>query len=218
MQDANRRRFWQSCLLGLMLLALAGNSHSDDSIINRVEALQAGEPVMVLGAPLHSRDALVQFYQARNYEPAWRSFPARDELLLVIHEVSNEGLSPSDYHYDTLTNYVSQPLENSDEDLQADLDLLLSDAFLLLATHLHDGKLDHNTRSARWQPSEQQRKMHEVLAAAILDHSIRSEERRVGKESGRRGEVRRENEDDRAGRGHQGSGQRSREGTRDVAS
>src|SRR5690554_1656960 len=44
MQDANRRRFWQSCLLGLMLLTLAGNSHSDDSIINRVEALQAGEP------------------------------------------------------------------------------------------------------------------------------------------------------------------------------
>src|SRR5690554_3935987 len=50
MQDANRRRFWQSCLLGLMLLALAGNSHSDDSIINRVEALQAGEPVVVLDA------------------------------------------------------------------------------------------------------------------------------------------------------------------------
>ncbi len=172
MQDANRRRFWQSCLLGLMLLALAGNSHSDDSIINRVEALQAGEPVVVLGAHLHSRDALVQFYEARNYEPAWRSFPAREELLQAIREVSNEGLNPGDYHYDSLADFASQPLDHNGEDLQADLDLVLSDAFLLLATHLHDGKLDQETRSARWQPSDQQRKMHEVLAAAILDHSI----------------------------------------------
>src|SRR5690554_7043399 len=98
MQDANRRRFWHSCLLGLMLLALAGNSHSDDSIINRVEALQAGDPAVVLGAHLHSRDALVQLYEDRNYEPAWRSFPAREELLQAIREVSNEGLNPGDYH------------------------------------------------------------------------------------------------------------------------
>lgn len=172
MQDANRRTFWQHCLLGLMLLALTGKSYSDDSIINRIEALQAGEPVVILDAHLHSRKALVKFYQARNYEPAWRSLPAREELLQAIDEVANEGLHPSDYHYDILANYAYRPLDQTGEDLQADLDLLLSDAYLLLASHLHDGKLDHETRSTRWQPAGQQRTMHDELDSAILQHRV----------------------------------------------
>ncbi|HLV78538.1 MAG TPA: L,D-transpeptidase family protein [Marinobacter sp.] len=172
MQDADRRRFWTYSLLGLILLGLTQKASGADRIIERIEALRAGDPVMVLGAPLHSREALVEFYQGRNYEPAWESAGAREELLAAIRDAASDGLIPADYHYGSLSEHaLGEALPESPE-IRTDVDLLLSDAFLLLASHLRHGKLDPESRAPRWQSFDEHNDTLAELHTALLYNQV----------------------------------------------
>jgi hypothetical protein len=81
------------------------------------------------------------FYQRRGYAPAWSGrdghFLPADSLLATIRESEREGLTPHDYHLATIESLLSgirgkqTAGEPFDPDEASDLDLLLTDAFLL---------------------------------------------------------------------------------------
>ena len=89
-------------LLLALVLAVPARAQGNDGLINRIEALQAGYPVSVLESRLYAKEALTRFYQARGYTLAWEDPSNRRELLEAIRAVAGDGLSPGDYHYDTL--------------------------------------------------------------------------------------------------------------------
>lgn len=101
------------------------------------------------------------FYQERQYAPVWFDHnglrPAAKTLIGVIQKADRDGLHPADYHISIinmlLADYDYWPLDSKDNHqaaIRADLDLLLTDAFLLLSTHLAGGRIDPETLHADW--------------------------------------------------------------------
>ncbi|HSM00810.1 MAG TPA: peptidoglycan-binding protein, partial [Candidatus Limnocylindria bacterium] len=100
------------------------------------------------------------FYRRRGFVPAWSKedgpLPQADSLIATIRESKREGLNPHDYHLDTIEFLLSDRKEKRvaktpiDPEKEADLDLLLTDAFLLYGSHLLSGRVDPETLHADW--------------------------------------------------------------------
>jgi L,D-transpeptidase YcbB len=122
-----------------------------ETIRRSVEQLRSTGRVTVAGQSLRSLDALPEIYETRGFRPLWRD-PANEEALLgEIAAVGGDGLDPGDYHFAALRSALDQRARRPDDPLAAAAaDLLLTDALLRLAAHLHFGKLDPATGRARW--------------------------------------------------------------------
>ncbi|MCM0612860.1 L,D-transpeptidase family protein [Marinobacter sediminum] len=145
---------------------------ANEAIVARTEALDAGFPVKILGDSLLARHALSEFYEARGYQPAWTSPEQRHQLIEAVEQASKDGLNPDDYHAAVLSELALRRMDELSEDLQADLDLLFSDAFLMLGSHLLEGKVNPQNVHAEWTANRRQRKMESVLANAIASEDI----------------------------------------------
>ncbi|WP_323751389.1 L,D-transpeptidase family protein [Marinobacter sp.] len=172
MQDTGSQTRIKSCLLITMLLAVMQNAHSDDGIINHLEALQSGYPVSINGTRLHTQSALTQFYENRRYQPAWTSPIARNELIRAIDELADDGLNPADYHQDAIHTIIRRSQGSAHSELPAELDLIFSDAFLLLATHLLNGKVDAQTIQAQWTAQRQQAQIQSAFEQALPSETV----------------------------------------------
>ena len=140
---------------------------ADEAIVARIEAMEAGFPVRVLGDRLMANKALSAFYEARGYQRAWQAPDLRRQLIEAVEQAGRDGLNPADYHADILSGLTLRPMSDFSEDLRADLDLLFSDAFLMLGSHLLEGKVNPQTVHAEWTANRRHRKMESVLAGAL---------------------------------------------------
>jgi murein L,D-transpeptidase YcbB/YkuD len=144
---------------------------------NRIEA--AGNPlrINVGDESIHASLALPRFYEARVYQPAWidNDGPRHraDALINAIHEADREGLRPDDYHLSSIEALVSEIRQNPSqrESLTprslVDLDLLLSDAFLVYASHLLAGRINPETIDAEWHANRREADLAIVLQTAL---------------------------------------------------
>lgn len=118
----------------------------------RVEAVRAAGDagVGVDGERLLAVRALPRFYEGRGFARAWvPGSPAVVSLLAAIEEVIDDGLRPEDYHLEALRSALA-PETGTDPERSAELDLLLSDAFLVLASHLNHGRVNPESIEAEW--------------------------------------------------------------------
>lgn len=145
---------------------------ADEAIVSRIEAMDAGFPVQVLGNKLMANKALSAFYGARGYQQAWQSPDLRRQLIDAVEHAGRDGLNPADYHADILSGLALRPMSDFSEDLRADLDLLFSDAFLMLSSHMLEGKVNPQTVHAEWTANRRQRKMESVLSEALQREDI----------------------------------------------
>jgi L,D-transpeptidase YcbB len=100
------------------------------------------------------------FYRRRNFSPAWfdtdLNFALAEKLVAAIKESEAEGLNPQDYHLARLKSIVmemrGQQATNIpvDQNLLVDLDILLTDAFLMLGSHYRAGRVNPETIHAEW--------------------------------------------------------------------
>ena len=99
---------------------------------------------MLEGHAFESSPLLPCFYERRAYAPAWSQAgalrPAAGELLSALAAAGDHGLRPEDYRTAGLRRLASAGQGGAGR--TADLDLLLSDAFLTFAAHLRDGKVN----------------------------------------------------------------------------
>lgn len=91
---------------------------------------------------------LAHFYAARGFQPVWTKRSMIVELISSIDEASDDGLDPSDYHITQLRAYYNAPPVTPEE--QACCDILMSDAFITLASHLRYGKVDPERLEPSW--------------------------------------------------------------------
>jgi len=121
----------------------------------RVEAAQAAGALDCRGEMICGLSLLPAFYARRGFEPAWSDaqgpLPAARSLVRLLGGIAEEGLDPQAYRFDLLQNLL-QRAEGAPAGgaLTLDLDLLLTDAFLLLASHLRAGRVNPETLHGEW--------------------------------------------------------------------
>ena len=139
----------------LLLVFISSPVNSQEPTVSEIlESRIHGDPnkgVTVNGQVLFSQIEVPQFYTNRNYELAWTHKKNIKDLLESIESAYDEGLDPEDYHYQKIQNLLdkkkSSSLTNSEE---ADLDLLMTDALILYASHLLEGKLEQSKLREKW--------------------------------------------------------------------
>jgi L,D-transpeptidase YcbB len=104
------------------------------------------------------------FYRSRNFEPVWFDNnglrPTAQPVMESIAQAAKDGLNPSDYHQAAIEQLWAElavqvfPPEASQATHWADFDLILTDAFLLLGSHLSGGRIDPETLHSDWLINE----------------------------------------------------------------
>jgi murein L,D-transpeptidase YcbB/YkuD len=128
------------------------------------------------GVPLLSLEALRLFYAQRGQRPAWtaagRPSPQVDELLQALRRSEGEGLRSADYHLAALDdlrgrlgNHAGGGPESAGDLI--DLDVLLSDAFLLYAGHLAAGRVNPVSIEPEWNIPGRGPALTLLLSAAL---------------------------------------------------
>ncbi len=109
-------------------------------------------------APYCNPSSVIRFYQMRKYEPAWTRdgypLPVAEALARAIKAADAEGLQPKDYHLERIESSLSdirQVLarnERPETGKIIELEFLLSDAYLVYAAHLLNGRVNPETLHA----------------------------------------------------------------------
>lgn len=107
------------------------------------------------GRPVLDVTALYEFYRPRGFALAWSDAagPTRnaDDLLRVLRAAAAEGLSPADYHLAAVeAAWAVQPGLRPGALPRAQLDLLLSDAFLRYSRHVQLGSVSPSEADPDW--------------------------------------------------------------------
>ncbi|MCK7546762.1 murein L,D-transpeptidase [Marinobacter koreensis] len=167
--DIGKRRWrWAFTLLAILLgIASRASGAPEQSLVERIEALQAGYPVQVLGDPILARQTLQRFYENRGYRLAWVRESRRQALADAIERLPRDGLNPADYHGELLQELVRRPEATLSEELIADRDLLFTDAFLLAGSHLADGKVNPESIHAEWTLTGRKTDIVPLLSRAL---------------------------------------------------
>jgi len=133
------------------------------------------------GEYLLSLQALRLFYVEREQRLAWsdggRLSPQVDVLLAALRTADREGLRPAEYHAAAIDALLAR-LRPADRDAATaasfdaggaagDLDLLLSDAFFLYASHLTAGRADPESVEPEWNITGRGRNLVFLLKTAL---------------------------------------------------
>jgi murein L,D-transpeptidase YcbB/YkuD len=172
---------------GFLFLASPSGAGPDlgSRIRDRLDGFDPGRGLRIGNERVHASSALARVYRAREFAPLWsdgeRLRDRSEELIQAIRSADSEGLDPGDYHYDLILNLrlaAERRGLTSATDLLVDLDLLLTDAFLLYAGHLSEGAVNPVTIDPEWFLARKEvdlvRALDEALASGRIGESLRA--------------------------------------------
>lgn len=155
-----------ACLLSAPLDAFA-QSELQDRLRARIEAAFSADSMEVADEKVHARRTLQRAYIARDFAPFWvdangLTERGQDLVSWLAAEPRKHGLRPADYHLEP----VSSLEDGNSAAALVDLDLALSDAFLMLGSHFLAGRLNPETLDPEWFANRRHRDLVPVLANA----------------------------------------------------
>ena len=163
--------------VGALLLVAALAQRGDDPLSEQIRRREESSEVR-----LAQRAAVLGFYARRSFRPAWNDEhgPNRlaDDLVAALNRADLEGLNPEDYHVNeigALLAYVRLATADGrtpETARLADLDLLLTDAFLLYGAHLLGGRVDPESLHPLWEASPRGADLSTLLQAALDSRKI----------------------------------------------
>lgn len=172
-----------ACILGSVQTGLAraaGPEGFAPMMRAKITAAQAENRMICRGELVCGIAELPRFYALREYRAAWSdgdgSFAPAEDLVRSIEEAREDGLDPQSYHMGTIRQLLAKARLDNDSGRQpdpaliVDLDFLLTDAFLLLGSHLRAGRVNPETFYTEWVV----RMDPEVDLAGILQRAIES--------------------------------------------
>jgi murein L,D-transpeptidase YcbB/YkuD len=122
-------------------------------------------------------NVLHQFYADRGFKPAWSDdtgpLPQAAAFVTQIHAAPRDGLRPSDYHLAPIETLLAEIQGRrarnlpADPDRVADLELLLTDAFLLYGSHLLTGHVNPETIHSQWLIESRDADLAAILRRAL---------------------------------------------------
>jgi L,D-transpeptidase YcbB len=181
------RSLFLSFLLFFVSFIVFSQDLQDDNgidflIRNQLEADNPEERKMVGGTLLFSSLVIQRFYQDRNFHPAWineKKLTERAyEMRYEIQQARFDGLNPDDYHLYSISQYFDkiERGESAPTNLDwATLDLLLTDAYIMLSSHLYLGKVNPENLKTAWniQRTAPELRIDERLGNALKEENIR---------------------------------------------
>jgi murein L,D-transpeptidase YcbB/YkuD len=149
---------------------------------NRIESGGIPRRLLVGEELIYASVALPEFYERRMYRPAWINekglLPQATSLLNALQTADAEGLRPNDYHWNTIERLLSEIRQARktfipfNPRLLVDLDLLLTDAFLIYGSHLVAGRIDPERIDPQWFVSRREADLVQVLEQALMSAEI----------------------------------------------
>ena len=178
MHIAKRTSFVLVLLFSTSFTSVYGMGDQDNAIRTILESQYSDTTPYVSGEKLHTIANLQRFYDHRGYTPAW--FEAGDmtslahDLFHIIENVHQDALIRDDYHYQALKDVFSHgDGEHSMTPVKVgDVDLLLTDAFLLLGSHYLSGKVNPETLGSEWLAMPRGGDMVDILEKALVAKDI----------------------------------------------
>jgi len=131
------------------------------------------------GVKMRAVPTVTSFYENRNYEPLWtNASSARQPLVDLLDAVDasrRDGLRPTDYHLEALRDsfetYVTA--ETPDFDVSAQLELVATDSFLMLAAHNYSGNMTRGSLTPNWS-ADRGIDLKARMAKAVESNRVRS--------------------------------------------
>ena len=152
----------------------------------RIEAIQDGAPdaASVDGEPLLATEEIARYYRQAAFQPVWAQSAGptarADSLLTHLQAANRDGLRSADYHVATIDSLLGQLRAKAEtgEPLTpgrlVDLELLCTDAVLLYASHLQNGRTDPTAISSSWTAERQATDLVQHLEHALTQSSLRA--------------------------------------------
>ncbi len=147
-------------------------------IEKRITGWSAPSNKIVSGERIYSAVLVESFYKGRNYQPAWSRnghLVNAETLINAVGDAYGEGLSPDYYHLELIRSLVGKagkgPVPGPIQ--LADLDILLTDAFLTLGCHLSAGCVNPVTIETEWFAKSLSVDVSSVLEKALEKKQIR---------------------------------------------
>ena len=147
-----------------------------ERIRGRVETLRAVGEATAAGQSILAVSALPAFYESRGFAPVWTG-PGGErrlaDLLRAIHQSEGHGLNPENYHLSALQPW-SEGRTGSDlpEPARTDLEMLATDAFLVLGSHLLHGRVNPESINPEWLANRRSARLDTILANAVAADRI----------------------------------------------
>ena len=123
-----------------------------------IEDKKPDERYAIEGEQLYSTILLPKYYIENDYKAGWftginKTIKA-NEMLQFINQLEFHGLNPKQYHQAIITEKLTAMAKDSslifNPNFISKLDVLLSDAFLMTASHLYHGKVSPESLKAIW--------------------------------------------------------------------
>lgn len=124
-------------------MTAAGEAPTHEALRARIEALRSGADARIGAGSAAACAVLAAVYEKRGFAPLWDDAKRAQALLAAIAASRTHGLEPRDYHADL-------PLADAGALPAVERELLLTDAFMRLAYHLHFGKADPRDLQRGW--------------------------------------------------------------------
>jgi len=142
-----------------------------------------GQQKIVCGLePLFGSAVLTRFYSHRDFRPAWIADggpgPLAKRFVESIRQADDDGLRPDAYHLKRIEELMTETqlelMTNQPKlpEKLADLDLLLTDAFLLFGSHLSNGCVNPETIRSEWLIKSQHADLVEALQSALQQRDV----------------------------------------------
>lgn len=165
MQMMTDRLSWKPVLLSLWLSTAAAQETAPLSLLDWFAPEQQAGLQALVRQPVE----LAALYQQQEYRLLWQDSEQVQQLLSMILASVDDGLLPEDYHASRLRELI----HGQDTSHKVEQDLLLTDAYLLLAEHLLYGRLDPRKLDKQWQRSDENVDRSAHLLAALTAGNIR---------------------------------------------
>jgi L,D-transpeptidase YcbB len=121
-----------------------------DAIHQRIDFVRETGQLELAGDTVVSRVGLNELYSGLGFQPLWREPGRVEELLSLVRESTDDGLTPADYHLGALESLWQEARIRPTPENLADLDVLATDAYMLLLYHLYFGKVDPVSLEPTW--------------------------------------------------------------------
>lgn len=136
--------------------------------------------------PVLASPDLARFYAERGYAPAWiddrLDLDGAAALIQALRETAGDGLNPREYRVDALEGLISALRGGREEGpagprlapvgAAADLEMMLTDAFLRCGGHLLRGRLDPESVWPGWTIAGREDDVPAVLEQGLADRDV----------------------------------------------
>jgi murein L,D-transpeptidase YcbB/YkuD len=149
---------------------------------DRVKQMQARQHFACRSELICGVADLPLFYRRNGYRPVWLdgeiASPKVHDLLDAVRAARKDGLHPADYHLEAIEALLGEMESGldipavSDVQMLVDLEVLCTDAFLLLGSHLLAGRVNPETLYAKWLVADPQADFAAILQQAVDDGRI----------------------------------------------